>query len=204
MQTERAIDVFDSRSKGRATALFMFDNASTHQKRPKDGLSARYMPKKPTDGWMNPKSNARMRDGSLPDSSRQSFYFEDDHVQYPGFFKGMEIIIRERGLWPEGGLRSSCPGFKCPEGQMNCCCRRLLFTQPDFMAQKSALEELITSRGHLCDFYPKFHCELNFIEMYWGAAKLRYRATPKTSSTAEMRKNMKECLDNVPKEQILR
>lgn len=183
----------------------MFDNASTHQKRPSDGLSARYMPKKITAGWTNLNSgNVRMRNGTLPNGSSQPFYFDDNHPQYPGFFKGMEVIIRERGLWPEAGMRASCAGFKCPDGQEYCCCRRLLFNQPDFVAQKSALEELITSRGHLCDFYPKFHCELNFIEMYWGAAKLRYRSTPKTTSTAEMRKNMRECLDDVPKEQILR
>lgn len=119
-------------------------------------------------------------------------------------FKGMEAIIRKRGLWPENGsLRADCPGFKCPDGRSDCCCQRLLFTQPDFIAHKSALEELIISRGHLCDFYPKFHCELNFIEMYWGAAKYRYRATPKTVNMAGMRQNVKDCLDDVPNEQVL-
>ena len=56
----------------------------------------------------------------------------------------------------------------------SCCCRRILFTQPDFVNQKSELEEYIVLHGHICDFYPKFHCELNFIEQYWGAAKYRY------------------------------
>ena len=39
----------------------------------------------------------------------------------------------------------------------------ILFNQPDFVPQKSELQELIEKRGHLCDFYPKYHCELNFI-----------------------------------------
>src|SRR5271155_3390864 len=38
----------------------------------------------------------------------------------------------------------------------DCCCCRILFTQPDFVVQKSHLEELITSRGYICDFYPKY------------------------------------------------
>jgi transposase len=39
------------------------------------------------------------------------------------------------------------------------------------LAQRSALEEVIFEAGHKCIFYPKFHCELNYIERYWGAAK---------------------------------
>ena len=66
------------------------------------------------------------------------------------------------------------------------------------ISQKSHLEELITSRGHICDFYPKYHCELNFIEQYWGAAKLRYRNTPKTFDIDQMEKNVIACLDDVP------
>ena len=41
----------------------------------------------------------------------------------------------------------------------------------DFLAQKGAIAEIIEKAGHKCIFYPKFHCELNFIERYWGAAK---------------------------------
>ena len=41
----------------------------------------------------------------------------------------------------------------------------------DFIVQKSKLQDEIEKREHKCIFYPKFHCELNFIEMYWSAAK---------------------------------
>ncbi|CAA7263722.1 unnamed protein product [Cyclocybe aegerita] len=122
----------------------------------------------------------------------------------PGWFKGMENIIRERSLWPQRGLNAQCEGFKCEPGKTDCCCRRLLFTQPDFVNQKSCLEELITSHGHICDFYPKYHCELNFIEQYWGAAKLQYRNSPKTTDIKEMERNVLACLDDVPDVSIKR
>lgn len=41
------------------------------------------------------------------------------------------------------------------------------------------LETLIKKAGHECIFLPKFHCELNPIEMYWGWVKYHYREVPK-------------------------
>ncbi len=66
------------------------------------------------------------------------------------------------------------------------------------MAQKSQLKELIESRSHICDFYPKYHCELNFIEQFWGAAKSRYHVAPRAKTAREMEKTVRECLDSVP------
>jgi hypothetical protein len=37
--------------------------------------------------------------------------------------------------------------------------------------QKSLVQEVIESAGHFCLFLPKFHCELNFIEYFWGMVK---------------------------------
>ena len=105
-----------------------------------------------------------------------------------GWFKGMEVIIQECGLWPAEGLNAQCEGFKCEPGCTNCCCCCLLFTQPNFMAQKSQLEEFVASWGHICDFYPKYHCELNVIEQYWGALKLCYCSLPCTTNLKEMGK----------------
>jgi hypothetical protein len=116
----------------------------------------------------------------------------------------MEVIIREQGLWPEAGLRSQCPNFRCPEGHTDCCCRRVLFLQPDFSNQRSQLQELIESRGHLCDYYPKYHCELNFIEQYWGAAKLRFRVAGRAATIDEMERMVTTCLDDIPIVQIRR
>jgi hypothetical protein len=141
-----------------------------------------------------------MRSGVLPNGEHQALYFPDDHPSMPGWFKGMEIIIRERGLWPEGDpdLLAQCPGFRCLPDRVDCCCRRILFLQPDFVSQKSQLQELVESRGHLCDFYPKYHCELNFIEQYWGAAKLRFRTAGRAATILEMEKIVTQCLDDVP------
>ena len=203
-QVENAIDIFESRTNGFATGLFLFDNTPSHQRRVPDARSARKMPKGPHMTWCHHKDGPRMQPGNFgADNTPQDFYFTDNHPTMPGWFKGMEIIIRERGLWPQKGLNAQCEGFKCVAGKTNCCCR-LLFSQPDFENQKSHLEEYITSRGHICDFYPKYHCELNFIEQYWGAAKLIYRSSPKTRDMKEMEENVKNSLDDVPIVQIQR
>ena len=54
---------------------------------------------------------------------------------------------------------------------MDCCARRFLSEQPDFKEQKGWIQETIEARGHKVLFYPKFHCELNFIEYYWATIK---------------------------------
>jgi hypothetical protein len=74
--------------------------------------------------------------------------------------------------------------------------------QPDFVQQKSKLAEYIEKRGHICNFYPKYHCKLNFIEQYWGAAKYRYPRTPQTHSMDKMHENIRTSLDNIPLAQI--
>ena len=111
----------------------------------------------------------------------------------PGWFKGMEQILHECRLYPEGGLLAQCS--RCPPDRVDCCCRRILYHQHDFVNQRSQLQELIESHGHLCDFYPKYHCELNFIEQYWGAVKAQYRVIPQAKTIEEMEKTVKKCLN---------
>src|SRR5258708_16607224 len=121
-----------------------------------------------------------------------------------GWFKGMEQIIQERSLWPAEGLNAQCQNFCCPPGRTDCCCQRLLFSQLDFINQKSQLQELIESHGHICDFYPKYHCKLNFIKQYWGVAKYRFCSMAHAATMQEMEKTVVPSLDNIPFHQIRR
>ncbi|KIJ43225.1 hypothetical protein M422DRAFT_253429 [Sphaerobolus stellatus SS14] len=56
-----------------------------------------------------------------------------------------------------------------------CCMSKALQCQADFRAEKSLLQTILEKAGHHCYFLPKFHCELNPIEMYWGWSKARFR-----------------------------
>jgi hypothetical protein len=152
-----------------------------------------------------PSPGTRMRDGTFPDGTPQSLYYPNNHPRFPGFFKGMEQILHERGLFPTNHfLKAQCSSSlaKCPAGQTDCCCRQILYNQLDFKNQKSLLQELYEDTSHLCLCYPKYHCELNFIELYWGNAKARYWETPFTNNDGEMMQNMHQCLDAVPLEFI--
>lgn len=80
-----------------------------------------------------------------------------------GTQKGLERVLTERGF-DVRGMRAKCSPV-CPMENTNCCMARLLSKQEDFMNQVSMLETLIQKSGHECIFLPKFHCELNPIEM---------------------------------------
>ena len=88
-----------------------------------------------------------------------------------GRHKGMEVLLAERGLLPPGSLRVVCESAKHHAADNSCCCKRLLASQSDFTSEVSALDRVVSSGGHRCLFLPKYHCELNWIERYWGAAK---------------------------------
>ena len=57
------------------------------------------------------------------------------------------------------------------ERAQDCCMQRALSLEKDFADEKPLLQLVIEKAGHKCLFLPKFHCELNPIEMVWGQAK---------------------------------
>ncbi|KZV63088.1 hypothetical protein PENSPDRAFT_678122 [Peniophora sp. CONT] len=223
-QAEKAMDILERDYPGERH-VFVYDNATTHTKRADDALSARYMQRNPSNNfWVT--RNVRNTEGKLQydkttrkrvkecipmtgayfnnDPRRpQSLYYPRDHpdANLRGKFKGMEELLRERGI-NTAGLLAECRGFKCPPGRTNCCMRRILFCQPDFCAVESVLESHCSRRGISIILLPKFHPELNPIEQCWGHAKRRYRELPKSSKEDDLERNVRDMLDTIPLECI--
>lgn len=57
------------------------------------------------------------------------------------------------------------------EQPTDCCMQRILSCEKDFLSEKPLLQVIIERQGHKCLFLPKFHCELNPIEMVWAQTK---------------------------------
>ena len=114
-----------------------------------------------------------MADRVLPNGQPQSLYFLKGHPQ-ASIFKGMAVILMERGFFKEVGLKAQCKDFKCPEDCIDCCCHCFLFNQPNFTAVKSTLKMHRKEHGFPAFFLPKFHLELNPIKQCWCCAKLIY------------------------------
>jgi hypothetical protein len=210
--------------------VLVFDNATTHTKRSDTALSARQMPKCTKSvgefwGAIQPvlendgkqvylrdangkltrkpaKTKVCMDNATFADGTTQLLYFPDDHPKSPGCFKGMTVLLEERGLVEESKLRYECTGFKCKPGVTNCCCRRVLYSKPDFVAVKSLLETHCQSRGFQIMLLLKFHCELNFIEQCWGYAKRKYREFLPSSKKADLEKNLTAALGMVSLESM--
>jgi hypothetical protein len=80
-----------------------------------------------------------------------------------GHPKGLQTVLEEHGF-SVSSMKAKCSPV-CPFENTNCCMARLLSKQDDFIGQVSMLESVIKEAGHECIFLPKFHCELNPIEM---------------------------------------
>jgi len=128
----------------------------------------------------------------------QSMVFSTNHPTFPNQPKGMKQILIERNLWYDG-LVGHCQLCKLKIEditRIDCCMHKILSLQEDFKLQKSQLQEEIEKRGHVCIFYPKFHCELNFIKMYWGAVK-RYTRENCDYTWAGLQRIVPEALDSI-------
>ncbi|KAG0633878.1 hypothetical protein HOY80DRAFT_1062201 [Tuber brumale] len=172
----KAIPAFEAQFPG-CKALFLFDNAKNYCKYADDALRVSKM--NLADGGKNakPMRTTYVVDGSQPAGGYYQSMIYDDRTP-----KGLRTVLQERGLWPINGTRflTQC-STKTPTGNWTlnpkclrggtCCARALLALQPDFKAQKGEIEEAIERAGHLVLFYPAFHCEINFIEYFWEAAK---------------------------------
>ncbi|CAG8485078.1 5056_t:CDS:2 [Cetraspora pellucida] len=127
-------------------ALFMFDNRSNHGAFANNALMVSQM--NMSDGTKMPL----LHNNTKPDGSIHVMtYIDDKDVVRP---KDIRRVLEESDL-------------KNPK----CCATCILAAQPNFASQQSRIREVIEAADHMCIFYPKFHCELNYIESFWAEAK---------------------------------
>lgn len=199
--------------------VFVFDNATTHTRRSPTAPSAKPgITKGPSSKFGNKENitiNGRVQYGPDRKPLQQLVRMNDTInpfngqpqclYQADGQFKGMTAILTERGYPKAAALKATCLKFECPEeGKSECCQRRILFNAPDFANQESVLEIIARDAGYKVIILPKFHCELNFIELCWGFAKQIYRRCPPSTKEAVLEANMLEALDQIPIETMRR
>ena len=130
-------------------------------------MGVRTSPNKLRNGWF------------VKNGERLEFQMQNEH----GIQKGLRSILQEREKWlPE--LKLECKDHAAADAaaqalgeipSSTCCARRRVANEPDFLAQREWLREVVEDRGHRVMYFPKFHCELNYIEMVWAYVKARLR-----------------------------
>jgi hypothetical protein len=173
--------------------VLVFDNVTTHTKRADNAFSTRKMPKfTPKEG------NNWILSVTKTDYNGKPIYGPNSKVL-------KELVQMEDALFVNGSpqpleskLHAECPKFKCKPDETKCCCWRVLYSQPDFVAVESLLETHCKARGFSVIFLPKFHCELNFIKQCWGYAKQIYRHFPPSFTEADLEANLLKALESVP------
>lgn len=180
LQLQRVMPLFERQHPG-CDLLFMFDNSGNHHKAAPGGLCA--ADRNLSDGGaMKIQRDSVWKDAEGVEHEQCMYIEREDGVREA---KGLKTILTERGLWPAGGLRKD-----------DAC--TLVAAQPDFLAQREWLRETIENAGHTVDYYPKFHCELNYIEMVWAYSKQYLRRQCTYSFPDLVAKLPDVLLDNVP------
>jgi hypothetical protein len=160
VQVDRVIFIFEE-VHPRCVGLFLFNHSSAHASLRPNVLRAFDMNK------LNGGKQRKQKDTIIP--------MNNCYVEHHGKAqkmtteasqaKGLQQTLEERGF-DVCGMCVKC-SLVCPLKNDDCCMARLLSKQDDFRLQESLLEQKFKARGHFCVFLPKFHCELNPIEIVW-------------------------------------
>ena len=89
-----------------------------------------------------------------------------------GYFLTPKQCVSE--LMAEGGqtpFEQTNNSSKNNNNTSNCCWLKIMSQKSDFLNERSLLQTIIEDAGHVCLFLPKFHCELNPIELFWSYIK---------------------------------
>ena len=162
-----------------AKLCFFFDNSQNHHARAPDALCA---------------SNLNLSDGGKNARlMRNTYYFDPQGARVEqasqtaaGVQKGVRTYLVERGKWAVGMNLERA--------------RAVLDAEPDFQEDKDKvwLNVIASKFGNTTIiFFPKFHCELNFIEMVWGYIKAVLRKMC-TFKFEDLCKNLDEIVNNIP------
>ena len=198
--------------------VLAFDNSMSHHKKAPNALDATALPLK--DGGKNTR---RMRDTKIMverfNSSDRSSTLEEKVQKMQneaGEQKGIKTILIERRLWV-GTMLLECQECKDDVFRMDpnkrkeleefkdadpnwigftdkCCARGCLRRQDDFRSQKEWLAEECEKADFQIIYYPKYHCELNYIESIWAYIKCKLRRSC-TFNYNSMVERLKSLLD---------
>ena len=128
--------------------VWVFDHSSCHAAMADDALDV---------GKMNVKPGGKQRimhDTTWNGRVWKLYYKERDGKKVA---KGMKMVLEERGI-----------STAAKTGDWM---RKILGSHSDFRDEKSMIERMLTERGHVPCFLPKFHPELNPIERVWAQLK---------------------------------
>jgi hypothetical protein len=88
--------------------------------------------------------------------------------------KALDQLLREAQAAADEPLEESGNTIlRVDSSRTDCCMKKMIANQQDFRSERPLIQLIIEEAGHKCWFLPKFHCELNPIEMYWGWVKAR-------------------------------
>jgi hypothetical protein len=162
--------------------LVAFDNSMTHHAKSPDGLDVYRL--KLSDGMASTANSVFMKPGWYLNA--HGTRIEQTMQDANGIQKGVRTILREREKFQFLGghdLNSQCHPCKIrsPRDDLDyvrsetCCASYVLSQEPDFKAQVEWLTEVVQAADFDIIFYPKYHCELNYIEMVWAWVKSHHR-----------------------------
>ena len=166
-------DIKYPRDKG-YKVCFVFDHSSCHGTYADDALNASKMNLKL--GGKQPHMHDTFWKGKP-----QRMVFSDETP------KGVKKILMERGV----DVR------KMKLDDM----RKEIATHPDFRDEQPEIALFLRRKGYACIFLPKFHCELNPIEICWAQAK-RYTRAHTNYTIQHLRLIVPDGLDSVSVDNI--